>query len=324
MRQLDYISLIHKELTGAITLEESKVLSAWLKSSRENLETLEDVRAVWEATEAFEPNFVPDVNKAFQKQLERINSEQERLPKIVRMKPAIWVRAIAASIVFLLSALVIWNTYSPEKIIATDEIVNVTLEDGTSIWLNKGSTLTLDNSFASNNRSVTLDGEAYFDVARDEKLPFTIQAGDFNVEVLGTAFNVRSNDLATSSVAVERGTVKVTANNTPEILTKGEYAIISQEEGVVKTTLTDQNEFSWKENKLMFSDAPMANVIEDIASFYNVNIEMNQTNVDCPFSITEPISVDLTTIMKLLEVSNGVMHTTDESGKIIITSISCD
>ena len=68
--------------------------------------------------------------------------------------------------------------------------VNMTLTDGTSVWLSPRSKIRIPNEFQGNNRTVELDGEGYFSVAKDPKRPFIVKTQQFNVEVLGTEFNV--------------------------------------------------------------------------------------------------------------------------------------
>jgi ferric-dicitrate binding protein FerR (iron transport regulator) len=324
MRQLKSISLIHKELTGEISPEESGLLNEWLMSHQDNRDTYEVIKAVWESSASYKAPFTPNVDLAFQKQLERINSEQVIEPKVMRMKPSYWVSAIAASVIFLISALMIWNNYNPNQFSASDDIVNVILKDGSELWINKGSSVTLDPSFGSKNRNVTLIGEAYFDVARDETLPFVINAGQLNIKVLGTEFNVRSIDFTTNSVAVQEGRVQVTTQENSITISDGEYVKLSPEGYLEKSILNDSNEFNWKNNVLVFDDAPLADVVEDLSSFYNTPIEVIGGGLECPITYTKPVKSDIESILLVLSKAYDLNYNINPSGGYTITSVSCE
>ena len=70
--------------------------------------------------------------------------------------------------------------------------INITLVDGTNVWLNARTSLSYPVKFGKNNRQVVLDGEAYFDVTKDKSKPFIVQTDNYNVEVLGTQFDVNA------------------------------------------------------------------------------------------------------------------------------------
>ena len=288
MRQLKYISLIHKELTGVITSEENRLLDDWLKSDSSNLSIYEDTVAIWEASNSYQPDFQPDVDFAFQKFVDRKNSEQGNTTQIIRMKPKYFLRGIAAAIVFLISALVIWNNSSDQIITADGGRTLVSLDDGTDVWLDKGSSIKVHNNFGSDNRTIDLEGEAYFDVKRNEALPFEINTENFQVTVLGTAFNVRSD--GDHTVAVQRGKVRVFNGDEPVVLTKGQKATLNSNGILEKSDNISDNEFSWMNGELSFNDAPLDMVVSDLSNFYNVEIKLAQeADVSCTYN-TPPVS----------------------------------
>lgn len=324
MRQLDFISLIHKELTGEILSEESLLLAEWLKSDPVNMETYEDIKAIWNTSTSYSAPFTPNVTLAFQKQLERINSEKVHTPKVIRMKPLKWVSAVAASFIILLSALVIWNYSNDDIYSASDHIVNLTLDDGTEVWLNKGSEIVLSDDFNNKNRNLTLKGEAYFDVERNENLPFIIDAGDLNVKVLGTEFNVRSIEFTTQSVTVKEGRVQVSSSESDVFITEGQFASLD-ESGVLNTgRYSDQNELRWKDNLLTFDDTPFNEAMDDLSAFFNTEINTSGIISDCPITYTKNVDSDLETALTVLSKAYDLEWTVNPSGGYTVTSVSCD
>ena len=88
--------------------------------------------------------------------------------------------------------------------------INITLVDGTNVWLNARTSLSYPVKFGKNNRQVVLDGEAYFDVTKDKSKPFIVQTDNYNVEVLGTKFDVNAySETGEFETTLMSGSVKV-------------------------------------------------------------------------------------------------------------------
>lgn len=103
------------------------------------------------------------------------------------------------------------NDQQLETVIATNKKTFRMLDDGTKIWLNKNSTFSYNKTFGKDKREITLTGEAYFDVARNTAIPLFIHAGDIDIEVKGTAFNVNAyKDSPIIQVALVRGLIQIT------------------------------------------------------------------------------------------------------------------
>ncbi len=149
------------------------------------------------------------------------------------------------------------------------------LPDGTTGWLNSGSSLDYSLPF-SNNRQIVLNGEAWFDVAHDTEHPFEIAAGDSKVKVLGTKFNLNSySEEEYLEVVLEEGKVEFsTSGLTTAIEMKPDERLIFND-GIINIEATDASKFSaWKEGKLVFRGDPMAEVTRRIERWYNVDLEL--------------------------------------------------
>ncbi|MGV8135148.1 MAG: FecR family protein [Mangrovibacterium sp.] len=153
----------------------------------------------------------------------------------------------------------------------------VTLPDGTRVRLKKGSCLSYDaNMDQQDTRQVTLHGEAFFEVAKKPEKPFIIDAGKAEVKVLGTKFNVRSSDVKnTIVVAVQEGKVSFTDKEQEQniILTANEAGIL--EGGKLRRVDQPvQNYFSWFEHVLEFEKMPLPQVVEQLETIFDADIEL--------------------------------------------------
>ena len=151
----------------------------------------------------------------------------------------------------------------------------VTLPDGTKVWLNSESTLQYPSRFGDAQRVVQLKGEAYFEVAKDKKRPFRVATAGQNLEVLGTQFNITAydNEPAIKTTLVE-GSVKITnlragADNT---LKPGQQSVITDGNTAINEVSIEQFT-AWKEGFFSFEETPFDEVLEQLARWYDVDIE---------------------------------------------------
>ena len=148
------------------------------------------------------------------------------------------------------------------------------LPDGTIVKLNAGSTISFDEDLQQHTRNVSLKGEAFFDVVRDENRPFVISAAGVEVEVLGTSFSVKA-DGGNEVVAVRSGKVKVSSieNDSDVYLQKGEMAERLETNDLLQSTISnDELFFGWVDQKLVFSDGSLKEVLVAVEKWFGVEI----------------------------------------------------
>jgi len=140
------------------------------------------------------------------------------------------------------------------------EMKEVTLADGSVVKLNANSKLIISEDFGLKNREVKLQGQAFFEVKRNEKLPFRVAGEKINIQVLGTAFDVCSYPGEESFVAVSHGKVQVNANGTEKILTQGMAVKTGQ------GALLNDNAGSvvWSTGELQFTKASLLQVSDAV------------------------------------------------------------
>lgn len=152
----------------------------------------------------------------------------------------------------------------------------VTLSDGTKVWLNADSKITYPRQFAHNERLIQLHGEAYFEVAKEKNRPFIVMTDREKVEVLGTHFNVNSyTEEVHSMVSLIEGKVKVSlANQQFEILNPGEQTKISRST-IQKEKIDISESLAWKNGEFMFNKEPLSSVMRKLARWYDIDITVD-------------------------------------------------
>lgn len=171
------------------------------------------------------------------------------------------------------------NLVFNEVYVPHGQTFSITLSDGTKVWLNAGTRLRFPQNLkaTSQNRMVYLDGEAYFDVTKDEKRPFIVNAQNIDIKVLGTQFNVSAyssdNNIATTLV---EGSVNVYENSNPDtkiLLSPSYQADFTKENGAFTQKKVDTSIYtSWMQNKLVIDHLSFKEIIKKLERSHNVTI----------------------------------------------------
>lgn len=152
------------------------------------------------------------------------------------------------------------------------------LPDGSRVWLNAESSLSYPGSFGGRERrEVTLQGEAYFEVAPDSLHPFVVETAALQTQVLGTSFNVRAYSPEDTRVTLLRGSVKVSDRHRGELLLRpGEGTDCSLD----RKTVDDAEDCrAWTDGRFAFDDAPLVEIMRELGRWYNVDIVFTDREV---------------------------------------------
>ncbi|MGE5348082.1 MAG: FecR family protein [Actinomycetota bacterium] len=250
-----------------------------------------------------------DVEKAWAKLNDRIEAaENPSIPLQVRRTPFLSVFArIAAMVVIIAGAgWLLFEVAAPEKITissaANEKNIEVLLADGSTVYLNRNSSLTYPKNFRSGTRRVQIRGEAFFDIARDEEHPFIIDAGKANIRVLGTSFNVITENASSEvEVYVSSGKVMVTSEDGAHSLTlePEEVGRVSGTTAVQKRN-TNVNYMAWHTEMLVYDGERLGIVFEDLKRAYNIEIRVADPEIN-DFRLTSPFEQQPhDTIVKLI------------------------
>ncbi len=272
--------------------------------SQNDKTTMSDLELIWDKSASYEPKISFNKEAAYSKFMKDIQTETAPAPSSEGMRTILLRSAIAIG---LAAAIFLAYTYmfSYKTIKTTDSIEFAMLDDGTEIWLNKHSELRYPRSFDSDARKVTLKGEAFFNVSRDEKAPFSIELSNDNlVTVLGTSFNI--NDKFGSKVEVSVAEGKVNLQNTLDEslsidLTVGQRGILNANKKKIESEIFDNNFLAWKESELVFQSESLESVLEDVGTFYGVQFKLDNAVAECPITITVNRDVNIEQAVSIIK-----------------------
>ena len=160
--------------------------------------------------------------------------------------------------------------------------INITLADGTNVWLNARTTIQYPITFNEKERLVKLDGEAYFDVTKDKSKPFIVQTDNYNVEVLGTKFDVNAySETGEFETTLMSGSVKVASasDSTQKITLKPNNKDYLQDGKLHVTAVDDYNPYRWKEGLICFKTETFTSIMKDFEKYYGLTIQVKNKNV---------------------------------------------
>ncbi len=327
------INLIKRFFHGKLKLQEEISLLKWLRSDPSNLNVFQEAESALKSTLLQNPE--PSVIEQWERLQARIAPKPSRFKK--KRNPsnsffislgkyaAIFILGISLTTVFSrpkpdLSEQI--QTIKQEQTISTPKgsRSNFILPDGSKVWLNAGSTLT----FALNdpkNRSVALNGEAYFEVKKNE-LPFSVSTQYGKVSVKGTSFNVKAFSNDDFMTTVETGLVSVAATNYKKELQlkPGEQAYMEfGNPNWSKRTVNTKIYTSWRDGKLVFHKDPLQEIVKKLERWYNVDITVTPRTQLRNYRFTGTIEMEsLTEVLELIRVTAPIQYSYDSKKRIVL------
>lgn len=249
----------------------------------------------------------PEINTS--QSFEKLRANLQGIPSEQTSKSnGLWLKIAASISILLVAGFCGWfltkNSDVAEQVTVASNVEKklINLPDGSRTVLNKGSKLTYPSEFGK-DRIVKLEGEAYFDIKKNKK-SFAVEAGEIQVKVLGTAFNVNTNgDIIT--LYVDRGLVAFTSKNQEIKLTKGQQAFYDKK--TKKITLNKQpnpNVMSWRNGLFKFNNTSLVEVFASLEKYYGIqfkseNATVNKCTLTASFN-NQPLDSILKTIESVL------------------------
>lgn len=291
--------IILKYLEKNASPEEIEQLRIWVSQSKQHADYFQEIRNIWDITSGgIDPDSI-DVKQALEKVKGRmvippVMKVDMKIEDAARRKTRFiyYFQRIAAILILpVLIALGVYisKSYQQQPLIAFNEVVapygmvsNLTLPDGSKVWLNGGSSLKYPTVFAEKTREVQMSGEAYFEVHADKEHPFTVNTGTLKVTATGTAFNVSS--LAKSkeeTVTLIKGKVSVANDKVVKQLLPGQQ--LNYEKGTAEMKVMDIDPFqyiSWKDGILAFRDDPLEVIFRRLEQTYNVRFILKDSSIN--------------------------------------------
>jgi ferric-dicitrate binding protein FerR (iron transport regulator) len=294
-----------KALQNNISACELDTLNSWLEKSPANKAKFVQMKKMWNDMNSVSVNPpVVDIKKEWELLEQTIKTNKDRnqnklnflvkitdklnsliiVPKYINPRPAY---AIAAFIILIAASILIYQNIKDQEpqfqtfTAANMQKVDVKLSDGSSIKLNSGSSITVQDEFADDKREVRLHGEAYFNVTNENR-PCIILTDNAKIEVLGTSFNVWARNNQTR-VIVKEGIVRLSSINSKNdfvLIQANQISRVIEDSGPHDAERIQAERFtSWSEGRLVFEHCPLHEFIGEIERQYNIEIHIQPVSI---------------------------------------------
>ena len=283
MFEIDII--IQKYVKGETSEEENLQLHQWIQQSSENKKRFFAEKDIWDSY-GFHSNkkkyeVAPEL-EILKKRVEFRNAH--RSIKLINVLKMAAMLLIAFGLGWSGQYLSLFNKQQTDEasmqeiIVPKGQVNQIFLADGTRIWINSGSKLTLPSVFAPGERVVKLNGEAFFEVAKDKKRPFMVEVNGQQIKVFGTSFNVRAYDNSDKiETTLETGQIQLRIGNETKMLKPGEQSLFNKTEKQLVISKVDPVNFSsWKEGRYEFQNEDLIEVFKVVERWYDVEITYDE------------------------------------------------
>lgn len=259
-----------KFFLGKTTVSEEQELMKWAKESKEHEDELIHSLSLFHAV-----NLLSDTKK------ENYVSEKSKISYYIR-------RIISIAAIFIggmfLSYWVLNDMAEKSSLqqisVPKGQRINLSLTDGTEVWLNSLTTIKYDPTFNNNNRVVYLDGEAYFEVKENKHKPFIVKTSKGEIRVLGTKFNVDAYSSGDKFVtSLMEGSVALQAGEKNILLKPLQMAALSKT-GLKVTQIKNMDEYSWRNGLITFTDASFEELLQKFEKHYGYKIVVKNPNLN--------------------------------------------
>ena len=321
--------LIIRFLQQDINEEELRYLESWLEEDAEHKSYFFGLKSISDSSRR---SFFSkeEVNEAsWQRMLARIDKHQEKDPSLGKSRiHSLWFSLVKYVAIAILAVGLGWGVhefygnaesfYWAEENVVYNEIHvqkggranTVILSDGSKVVLNAATTLRYPTSFNGEKRQVYLDGEAYFEVSKNEEKPFVVKLNKQEITVLGTAFNIQAYENESYSVVtLLSGRVMLEAFNelgesTGRMFLKpNQRALSDNESGSV--SLHDVNSSlanAWINGEYKFKDEPLSSIFKRLENYYNVRIHLDDPRLEqIRYTGTFSLDQDIQDVFRIID-----------------------
>lgn len=268
-----HIQLIARYLSDEMDETEQNGFEKQVFASAENKYLLNEMKEHWNLLHKYAEDKTPDTRKAWDKLYNRLDDEQ-LIPGNVPVKRDFtmkYMRVAAIALILIAAGTIVYFGINRKPkaemvLMQTGNEGNTlikTLADGSVIYLARNSSFSFPKNFELKSRNVELSGEAFFDIAPDPLKPFIIETDKAFIQVLGTAFNVKTTNGSDFELIVDRGKIKVTSKSDPlseQLVVAGEK-ITSVNNNFIKSKRTSSDNLSWYTKRMQFKDETLENII---------------------------------------------------------------
>lgn len=262
--------LLFRFFEGKTSSKEEDIIKNWVDESEENFGTLLNSR------------------KEYDIQLFTIpKTKASKYSKRSVILNSPWISTIAAVAILLLiisgfyfyslnNDALQYNTIN----VPAGQRINIILSDNTNLWLNSNTIFRYPSKFSKKERTVFLDGEAYFEVSKDNSKLFIVKTEQGNVHVTGTTFNIEAYSKYNSfKTSLFEGSVNIIINNNFATSLKPNEKSILDNGKLIINKITDTDEFLWREGIIAFNNKELDSILFSLEKYFDVDISINNNDL---------------------------------------------
>lgn len=258
--------LLFKFFEGKSSLDEEKKIREWMEESNTNFNCFMKTRKEYDIQILSGSNVIASNKK--------------------KLIPLQWIVGAAATIIILIiGGIYLFNIENNIEqyntiIVPAGQRINLILSDNTNLWLNANTEFRYPTEFSKKNRTVYLDGEAYFEVSKDENKPFIVKTSKGDVHVTGTSFNVEAYSKFDNFVTslFEGGVDIYIKDNKSVTLFPNELGILENNQFLIKN-ITDNDHYLWKDGLISFRNKGIEEILISLEKYFDIEIQINTSNL---------------------------------------------
>ena len=270
-----------KFITNRCSNEELRTVQQWIDASEDNARQIFELERIAMLAESLKTD-KHQYDRVWNSINDKISEDKLRHNRLRRIRILRWSAAAAVFIGILLGSIFILRQPKVEMIELTADngTMTITLPDSTKVWLNRYASITYPKTFADDRRTVSISGEAYFEVTHDTSRPFTVDGKWLNVTVLGTKFNFNSSEDKENTVSLLEGKIEVTPGKNKDgvVLSPGQKVQFNPQNGRMSISQVNTAlDAVWHNRLIRFHNATIAEIAADLEELYNVEITIRNS-----------------------------------------------
>lgn len=322
-------NLLTRYVSRESSLEEYEELMDLVASHDKYGEIFENISEVWDFNHSVNENSF-DTDGLKHKVIKAVKAKDRR-GGLVGF-PAYGIAAAIA--LFIVSAVLIYNRLLAEPDISyitettrRGQKADIMLSDGTRVRLNAESSLTYPEEFSGKDRTITLSGEAFFSVVRDESRPFKVVSGDLITMVLGTSFNINAFPDEDITVTVASGKVNIWSPSSGDSV----YTLIPNQQGVLdisaghieRPRVNIDHFLAWREDIIVLDEISLKEAATILERWYDVSITFENKNTEGCLISGKYRSDEITNILESIKFLKGIEYRFVDKNNLIISGGNC-
>ena len=254
--------LLYKFFEGKTSCEEEKTIKDWMERSESNFNCFMQSRKEYD--------------------IQILSGSKVLTRNRNKVIPLQWFAgAVATIIALIIGGIYLFSLENKSEqyntiLVPAGQRINLILSDNTNLWLNANTEFRYPSEFSKDNRTVYLDGEAYFEVSKNEKKPFIVKTGQGDIHVTGTSFNVEAYSKFNSfETSLFEGGVDIYKEDTKLVSLKPNEKGSLKNNQLLITSITNTDSYLWKEGLIAFNNKKLEEVLIDLEKYFDINIQID-------------------------------------------------